>query len=143
MTFEWMKNTDARMDKVYALRREVFVGELELPSEMERDEQDDAAQHVVGIDDNGLIICTGRVLEQAPGVYQVGRIAVFRGARGRGYGRRILNMLTVRARTVGGKAAAGRVGKETLGFCFSGGFVQEGDEFLYGGKPHVNVRCAL
>lgn len=78
MTFR-VKNVDWRKakEKLTVLREKVFVCERRIPKEIEFDQQDVNAFHVLLIDENGQEVATGRITEE--GV--IGRIAVIRHCR--------------------------------------------------------------
>jgi predicted GNAT family N-acyltransferase len=88
------------------IRWEVFVVEQAVPAELERDERDAEADHVLARVD-GVATGTGRLLVEPPGfagvdpgfgpVAHVGRLAVRAGARGRGVGAALVRALQSRA----------------------------------------------
>jgi predicted GNAT family N-acyltransferase len=83
----------------YAVRRNVFIVEQQVPESIERDELDKTAEHVVAYVD-GVAAGAGRlVLEGTVG--RVGRMAVRAPARGRGIGAGVLAQLEEIARERG------------------------------------------
>ena len=71
-----------------AIRYEVFVGEQNVPEELEIDGLDDEAKHVLAFVD-GLPIGTGRILSDG----HIGRVAVLKNYRGLGIGKLIMKEL--------------------------------------------------
>jgi YbgC/YbaW family acyl-CoA thioester hydrolase len=69
------------------VRTEVFLEEQRIPVEMEWDELDDVAVHAVARNRLGLAVGTARLLQHAPGVSRIGRMAVNRVLRGASVGR--------------------------------------------------------
>jgi len=80
-----------------AVRYPVFVREQGIASELEIDEHDANAVHVVALDPHGVPLGTGRLLPDA----RIGRMAVLRRARGQGVGTIILNTLIAIAKSRG------------------------------------------
>jgi len=83
------------------LRHEVFVEEQKVPVELELDHEDDTALHAVALNRMGLCLATGRLLQQAPGVARIGRMAVQKQMRGSDLGQRVLQALMNAARDRG------------------------------------------
>eukprot|EP01032_Pedospumella_encystans_P021604 gene21604-24499_t len=71
------------------LRTEVFVHEQKVPAELEWDHEDDTALHAVALNRMGLCLATGRLIQHAPGVARIGRMAVKKQMRGSDLGRRV------------------------------------------------------
>ena len=68
------------------LRMAVFVKEQGVPREIEIDEFDPIARHVVLLNALQQPVATGRLVSDAPGVGRIGRMAVDRGVRGGRWG---------------------------------------------------------
>ncbi|MBM3387779.1 MAG: YbgC/FadM family acyl-CoA thioesterase, partial [Betaproteobacteria bacterium] len=64
------------------LRSEVFVEEQKVPADMEWDADDATALHAVAVNRLGVVLATGRLLQPAPGVARIGRMAVKKSMRG-------------------------------------------------------------
>ena len=62
--------------------RAVFVEEQQIPADLEWDDADDAAVHAVALNRLGMPLATGRLLQHAPGVGRIGRMAVHQAVRG-------------------------------------------------------------
>lgn len=121
-----------------ALRREVFIGEQQVPEDEEFDGHDLTATHVVAID-KGDVVGALRILFLDEHV-KIGRVVVHRLARGRGIATRMMvfAMDTARARGETRFYLTAQIDKlalyETLGF------VAFGDEFQDGGMPHLAMK---
>jgi predicted GNAT family N-acyltransferase len=120
------------------IRDQVFVIEQGVPPELEHDDQDSRAVHVLALAD-GLPVGTGRITPEG----KIGRMAVLAAHRGHGTGGLILEALLSVARRTG----LGRV------FCFAQcraipfygrrGFTAEGPVFLEAGIEHQRMFMRL
>lgn len=124
------------------VRRTVFIQEQQVPEELEWEEADASALHVLALDGDGHAIGTGRLL-QARGMGHIGRMAVLREWRGQGVGAAILNALIAAARERGLAEVMLNAQTHALGFYARSGFVAEGDEFPDAGIPHRRMRLRL
>lgn len=127
----------------FALRHEVFVVEQGVPEELERDEHDDDAHHVVARDAAGTVVATGRLVELPGRVGKVGRMAVARAERGRGAGAAVLAELEAIARERGLREIVLHAQLSAKGFYDRTGYRAEGDEFEEAGIAHVLMRKRL
>ena len=77
------------------IRIEVFVKEQRVPPELELDDTDRIAYHVLSFDETGEPVGTGRLFEDPdrPNHGRIGRMAVAVSARGRGHGEAVLRVL--------------------------------------------------
>ena len=75
-------------EDICSIRYEVFVGEQNVPEELEIDGLDDEAKHVLAFVD-GVPIGTGRILIDG----HIGRVAVLKNYRGHGIGKLIMKEL--------------------------------------------------
>lgn len=135
--------TAADMPAVYALRHEVFVVEQQVPAELERDELDEAAEHVVALDGTGAVVGTGRVVEEFGGVAHLGRLAVRRPARGTGVGVALVRGLENRARASGLRRVVLGAQVHAVGFYERLGYTAYGEVFDDAGIDHRWMRRDL
>lgn len=75
------------------IRSNVFIDEQRIPAELEWDAADTGCVHAVAFNRCGDALATGRLLEHAPGVARIGRMAVLQAMRGAAIGRAILDAL--------------------------------------------------
>ena len=81
---------ESHTKEICAIRYEVFVGEQNVPEELEIDGLDDEAKHVLAFVD-GVPIGTGRILSDG----HIGRVAVLKDYRGLGIGKLIMKELII------------------------------------------------
>ncbi len=126
-----------------SLRTEVFVHEQKVPAELEWDEDDHTALHCVALNRMGVVLATGRLLQHAPGVGRIGRMAVKRQMRGTDLGRRVLHALMEAARARGDTQVLLHAQCSAEGFYSRSGFVPQGAVFEEAGIAHIEMVRAL
>lgn len=130
------------LEAALAVREEVFVLEQGVPADLERDEHDETADHVLAVVD-GKPVGTGRLVVEPGGVAHLGRIAVLPHARGHGLGADIVRALEDTARARGLHTAVLGAQTHALGFYERLGYTAYGEEFDDAGLPHRWMRRAL
>ncbi len=125
------------------IRTEVFVQEQRIPADLEWDEADHTAVHAVACNRLGQAVATGRLLQHAPGVARIGRMAVDRALRGSGVGRQVLQALLAAAQARGDRQAVLHAQRSAAGFYLGLGFQPQGEEFEEAGIPHIEMARAL
>ena len=121
------------------LRTEVFVNEQRVPAEMEWDQDDATAVHCVAINRMGMPLATGRLLQHAPGVARIGRMAVKKQMRGSGLGRRVLDALLHEARARGDREVRLHAQCSAEDFYKRAGFAPHGAVFEEAGIAHIEM----
>ena len=123
---------------IRAVRNEVFVLEQSVPVELEHDEHDEKALHVV-VYTKGLAVGTGRMLDDG----HIGRIAVLKPYREKGIGNLIMKKLFERAKE-------NQLTKVWLSsqwhahrFYCNLGFVCIGDQYQEAGIDHIKMVKAI
>jgi YbgC/YbaW family acyl-CoA thioester hydrolase len=125
------------------IRSAVFVDEQKVPLAMEWDEADATCVHALARNRLGLALATGRMLEQAPCVARIGRMAVCQSLRGSGVGRAVLDALLQAARERGHGSATLHAQTSAVGFYRRAGFSSRGAEFEEAGIAHIEMTRAL
>jgi predicted GNAT family N-acyltransferase len=126
------------MREAFGLRYEVFVDEQGVPRELEVDELDTVATHLVAISDDA-IVGTLRILEH-DGAAKVGRVAVRAALRRTGIGARLMEHAAAIARDRGFAEILLHAQISVAGFYRRLGYVEEGDLFDEAGIPHIAMR---
>lgn len=121
------------------LRTEVFVQEQQVPAEMEWDADDATALHAVLLNRMGMALATGRLLQHAPGVARIGRMAVKKQMRGSQLGQRLLHALMDAARARGDTQVRLHAQCSAEGFYRQSGFVPHGEVFEEAGIAHIEM----
>ena len=125
------------------LRTAVFVREQGIPADVEADALDASARHAVLYNRLGQPVATGRLLQQAPGVGRIGRMAVDRSVRGAQWGRVLLAALLEAARARGDKQVQLHAQCSAQGFYERAGFTVAGAPYEEAGLAHVLMTQAL
>jgi YbgC/YbaW family acyl-CoA thioester hydrolase len=122
-----------------AIRTAVFVEEQKIPAELEWDAADAACLHAVAYNRLGMALATGRLLEHAPGVARIGRMAVLQPLRGGGVGAAVLDALTAAARERGEHEVLLHAQASAVAFYKRAGFTARGAAFEEAGIPHQEM----
>ncbi|NMC68621.1 MAG: GNAT family N-acetyltransferase [Myxococcales bacterium] len=125
--------------ELYAVRRAVFVEEQRVPRELEIDDLDPTALHLLARDAAGRPIGTGRLAADG----RIGRMAVLAEWRGRGVGGAILERLVAAARQRGLEEVVAGAQVRAIGFYERHGFRVEGPVYDDAGIPHRTMRRRL
>lgn len=125
------------------LRTAVFVREQGIPADVEADALDASARHAVLYNRLGQPVATGRLLQQAPGVGRIGRMAVDRSVRGAQLGRVLLAALVEAARARGDTQVQLHAQCSAQGFYERAGFSVAGAPYEEAGLAHVLMTQAL
>ncbi|WP_054018817.1 YbgC/FadM family acyl-CoA thioesterase [Piscinibacter sakaiensis] len=126
-----------------AIRTQVFVEEQGIPAEMEWDAADAGALHAVAYNRFDAPIATGRLLQPAPRVGQIGRMAVHQAVRGTRVGRQVLDALAQAAQARGDAELLLHAQTSAQAFYARAGFQPRGPVFEEAGIPHVEMVRAL
>jgi predicted GNAT family N-acyltransferase len=132
---------EAEREALLALRHEVFVGEQGVPRELEIDEHDERAVHIVALED-GELVGTCRVL-QAGSQAKFGRLVVARAARGQGIGAALLAAAERRAREMGCNQMVLAAQTSAMGIYERAGYTARGKVFLDAGIEHMTMEKPL
>ena len=129
-------------DACMAIRQRVFVEEQNVPPELEHDEYDATAVHLLARDAEGRAVGTARLLIDGAAA-KIGRVAVLAEARGTGAGLALIRAALAELRHRG--VAEARLGSQThaIGFYEKLGFAAEGLEYDDAGIPHRDMTRPL
>ncbi len=122
-----------------AVRDEVFVGEQNVPLELEHDARDPLCTHVIARLLDGTPIGTGRLTPER----HIGRMAVRAPWRGRGVGDALLLALVEQARLRGWPDVHLNAQVSAIGFYQRHGFQPEGGRFMEAGIEHQAMQRTL
>lgn len=123
--------------KSLQVREAVFVGEQNVPLELERDEYDETALHLLAIHaDTGEPVGTARIVDKGEGVAKIGRVAVLSAFRGLGVGDALMNAVIEATLTLKFETLILDAQLPVIAFYERFGFVPEGDVFLDAGIEH-------
>jgi len=133
--------TSDLMPAAYAVRHQVFVVEQAVPPELERDEFDALAIHLVALRDND-VIGTLRIVVGG-GTAKIGRMAVLAAERKAGIGSRLMERAVEVAQTAGVKDIVLHAQLTAKAFYAQLGYREEGDVFEEAGIAHVTMRKVI
>jgi predicted GNAT family N-acyltransferase len=130
---------EAEIAAAMEVRLAVFVQEQGFPSALEFDEHDAVATHI-GLWTEDAVVGTARLFQLRPSVARLGRVAVQREFRGRGWGRLLVAGALREADRAGFREVEADAQVHLLPFYATFGFVPEGEPFEEFGIPHRSIR---
>lgn len=125
------------------IRTAVFREEQGIALDMGGDPDDNNAVHVLARNRLGLPVATGRLLQHAPGVGRIGRVAVDQALRGANLGRAVMRALMQAAAQRGDHEVFLHSQRSARGFYEQLGFVARGEPFEEGGRVHFEMAHPL
>lgn len=138
---KWVAKDDEDFKYVRNIRNEVFIKEQNVPKELEWDEFDNTAFHLL-IFENDIPVATGRLIYSQE-KYIPGRIAVLKEHRGKHLGVLLVDMLLQKAFELGAEEVHIHAQIQVKAFYEKIGFVAYGDIFDEAGIPHVSMFIKL
>jgi predicted GNAT family N-acyltransferase len=133
--------TSDLMPAVFAVRHRVFVEEQAVPPELERDEFDALAIHLVALRDD-TVIGTLRIVVSGSSA-KIGRMAVSAEHRNAGVGSRLMERADEIARSMNVKDIELHAQLTAKAFYAQLGYREQGDEFEEAGIAHVTMRKTI
>jgi YbgC/YbaW family acyl-CoA thioester hydrolase len=125
------------------LRQAVFVQEQGIGADLVWDAADASALHAVLTNRLGAPVATGRLVQEAPGVGRIGRMAVERVLRGSRLGHDVLQALIDLARKRGDREVMLHALCSAQRFYERSGFTTRGEVFSDAGHDHIEMVLAL
>ena len=134
--------SDSELEGAFAVRRQVFVEEQGIPEDVELDEHDTEALHMV-VKDGERVIGTARVLFLATGLAKIERMAILQPFRRRGVGREIISFLSEELKNRQVEQLVLHAQYAVVAFYRSCGFEEVGPPFREVGIKHVKMQKQL
>lgn len=132
------------IDKAMKVRLAVFVEEQNVPLELEQDELDAEALHLLAIDTKTKdAVGTARMLDKGNGIAKVGRVAVLPAYRSLGIGAALMRAAIKSARELDFTTMILDAQVTVIPFYEKLEFVAEGPVFDDAGIPHRRMTLAL
>lgn len=124
-------------ESVKALRWAVFVDEMNVPSELEIDKDDQFARHFAFID-KGEVVATLRILKQDQ-TLKIGRVAVAKSRRRQGLGTKLMHEAIQYAMVNQYRTITLAAQTYITRFYSVLGFQEQGGIFMDAGIPHIKM----
>lgn len=134
MKFKWF-NGDNDLQDAFSIRIEVFCDEQGYSQDMEFDDLDRSARHIVAYEGD-CAIATGRLYFADKDTVAFGRIAVRKAWRGRGIGADLVKEMLAEAQIKGAAKAVLDAQCRAIGFYETLGFVVTGEKHMDGHVVH-------
>lgn len=129
------------IQQAFDLRHEVFVVEQQVPVELEIDEYDSAAMHLVLLQ-GAQVVATLRLVPYGDKI-KIGRVAVRQQLRRHGLGTQLMLCGIRHAAESGFRAVFLDAQVDSMPFYQGLGFIEEGDVFDDAGIPHVRMMLGM
>ena len=129
---------DAHRGLIRTVRDQVFIQEQHIDPEIEFDDLDSEAVHVL-VMDGEQPLGTGRILADG----HIGRIAIMKAARGQGLGAKVVQALVEYAQQQGYPRVDLGAQTHAVDFYRKLGFMPYGDEFMEANIPHQAMEQVL
>ncbi len=133
---------DCELKGAFEVRKRVFVEEQGIPEDLELDEYDMEAMHMVA-KDGERIIGTARVLFLAASQAKLERMAILKPFRHRGIGKSIISFLDEEFKNRGIEQVVLHAQCSAVNFYKSCGFEESGSPFWEAGIKHVKMQKRL
>ena len=134
ISYRWFDGDDNLQD-AFTVRMEVFCDEQGYSPDMEFDETDRTARHIVAYE-NGRAVATGRLYNTDKDTLVFGRIAVRKAWRGQGVGAGIMKEMLAEAEIVGAAKVVLDAQCRAIGFYKTLGFTVIGEKHMDGHVVH-------
>lgn len=129
------------LKKAYAIRRQVFIEEQNVPEKLEMDAYDEApsTQHFLLCAQDGCALGTARVRPYDAHTAKVERVAVLAEARGTGGGRMLMEAVQNAAEKAGCRRLKLAAQVHARKFYEQLGFEAQGDTYYEAGILHIDM----
>jgi predicted GNAT family N-acyltransferase len=121
------------------IRTQVFILEQQVPVELEWDELDANAIHLLAQDKLGKPLGCARITDQG----KIGRMAVLKSSRGKGIGKALLNTAIEQCRARHWLDISLSAQTYAIGFYEKTGFMVCSDVYMDAGIPHRDMKLHL
>ena len=121
------------------IRAQVFINEQQVPHELEWDALDEAAQHLLVVDDQSNAIACARLLNNG----SIGRMAVVKNWRGLGIGSALLNKAIGFYAQQGLQTITLSAQLHAVGFYEKAGFLVMSPPYLDANNLHVYMQLSV
>ncbi len=135
-------SSDRELKSAFEVRRQVFVEEQGISEDLELDEYDSEALHMV-VKDKGRVIGTARVRFLATEQAKLERMAVLRPFRRRGIGRGIISFLNEELKRRQVRQVVLHAQYPVVAFYKSCGFEESSLPFWEAGIKHIEMRRGI
>lgn len=135
MRIDFFKSNAAEFDTVKAIRTRVFTSEQGADADSEFDKYDDTSLFAL-LYEADKPVGTARIAQTSSGI-KIGRIAILKECRGKGYGADIVKAVMQRAFDMGADRVLVDAQNYAVPFYEKLGFTVIGTEILDRGLPHI------
>jgi len=141
LTCRFISSTE-ELEEAFNIRRRVFVEQQGIPEEIELDEYDRVARHII-VKDGDKAIATARVQFPEKGIAKIERMAVLKEFRRRGIGSNIILFLSEEFKERKVEQVVLHAQYAVVDFYRSCGFKETGEPFIEAGIRHIKMEKHL
>ena len=141
LTYRYISGDD-ELEEAFNIRRRVFVEEQAISEDIELDEYDSVATHII-VKDGDRAIATARVQFPGKGIAKIERMAVLKDFRRRGIGSSIISFLIKEFRKRKIEQIVLHAQYAVVDFYRSCGFKETGEPFIEAGIKHIRMEKKL
>jgi Predicted acyltransferase len=144
MEFVFLNGKTDSLADAFEVRQKVFIEEQGYTPELEFDEIDENATHIVGYVNNKPV-CTARFFidDERKDMQHIGRVCVLKENRGNGTGTSLLKQIIAYVEKTGAKGTILGAQVSATGFYEKLGFTQYGEVFYDEEVPHIMMERLL
>lgn len=142
LTLDLFAGTDPQVRDALRIREAVFVEEQGVPLDLEIDDYDGIAWHVLAFEDE-VPVGTARLISLDASRVKIGRVATLKAHRGKGIASKLVKLLMEYARREGFTEAVLDSQLEAMPLYEKLGFVAEGPIFMDADIPHRRMTRKL
>lgn len=136
MSIDFFDSSAAEFEIVKAIRTCVFTNEQGADADDEFDSYDSTSLFALLYDDKNEPVGTARIAQTSSGI-KIGRIAILKECRGKGYGADIVKAVTQKAFDMGADKVLVDAQNYAVPFYEKLGFTVIGTEIMDRGLPHI------
>jgi predicted GNAT family N-acyltransferase len=135
-------DSESELKDAFGIRKQVFITEQNIPPDLEYDEDDRTALHML-VKNRGKAIGTARVLFLSNKQAKLERLAVLKSFRGRGIGSEIISFLEKELKNQGVEKVILHAQCRAIAFYKSCGYQKMGTPFWEVGIKHIKMQKQL
>lgn len=141
LSYKWVES-DSELEAAFKVRKQVFVTEQGIPEDIELDDRENEALHMV-VQDGAKVIGTARVMFLDNGQAKLERMAILKPYRRQGIGSKVIAFINEELRNRQVKQVILHAMYSVVAFYQHCGFETSGPTFWEAGIKHIKMQRNL